>query len=98
MRHAEAWARWARRQGTEVETLVDAQGENIVDSIVYLAKKEEIDLIAMEAHSGPIRTALVGSITRQVIRQSDCPVWVLRETAAGRAARGRKPPMARRAA
>src|SRR5262249_39773483 len=78
MRRAAAWARWAGHQGVECEPLVDAQGESVVDSILSLVQSRQVDLIAMEAHSGPIRSALIGSVTRQVIRRADCPVWVLR--------------------
>jgi nucleotide-binding universal stress UspA family protein len=77
-RRAEAWARWAENQGVSVEVIVDAQGSDIGDSIVYLAKSRKVDLVAMESRSGPIASALLGSITRHVIRNAPCPVWVYR--------------------
>ncbi|MFL5813122.1 MAG: universal stress protein [Bdellovibrionia bacterium] len=77
-RRAEAWARWAENQGVPTEVIVDVQGSDIGDSIVYLAKSRNADLVAMESRSGPIASTLLGSITRHVIRNAQCPVWVYR--------------------
>jgi len=77
-RRAEAWARWAEHQGVSTEVIVDVQGSDIADSIVYLAKSRNADLIAMESRSGPISSTLLGSITRHVLRNASCPVWVYR--------------------
>ena len=78
-RRAEAWARWAKHQkGVEVEPLLNAEGGSISELVIELAEKHSFDLIAMAAQSGPISSALIGSVTRQVIRRSPCPVWVLR--------------------
>lgn len=77
-RRAEAWARWAENQGVSTEVIVDVQGSDIADSIVYLAKSRNADLVAMESKSGPIASTLLGSITRHVIRNAYCPIWVYR--------------------
>lgn len=77
LRHAEAWARWASHQGVTVEPHVDINGRSIADTIVELARSRGVDLIAMESQSGPIASVLIGSITRQVVRSADCPVWVI---------------------
>ncbi len=34
-------------------------------------------MIAMASQSGPILSHLIGSVTRQVIRQTPCPTWIL---------------------
>jgi nucleotide-binding universal stress UspA family protein len=77
IRRAEAWARWAKHQGVEVEPHVEINGKSIAETIVELGRLRSVDLIAMESHSGPIAAVLIGSITRQVVRAADCPVWVL---------------------
>lgn len=78
-RRADAWARWAKHQkGVEVEPLLNAEGGSISELTIELAEKQSFDLIAMAAQSGPISSALIGSVARQVIRHSPCPVWVLR--------------------
>jgi nucleotide-binding universal stress UspA family protein len=77
-RRAEAWGRWAEHQGVPTEVILDVQGSDIADSIVYLAKSRNVDWIALESRSGPIASTLLGSITRHVIRNATCPVWVYR--------------------
>jgi nucleotide-binding universal stress UspA family protein len=79
-RHADAWARWARKQGVQVEVVMDTDTINIAESIVELARKRKMGWIAMAAQNGPIASALLGSVTRQVIRIAECPVWVLKAT------------------
>jgi nucleotide-binding universal stress UspA family protein len=74
----EAWARWARHQGVEVETEVDTFGGSISESILLVAGRHGADLIAMETHTGAIASVLVGSITKQVLRLSNLPVLVIR--------------------
>jgi len=77
MKHAERWARWAEARGVQVKTNVQDEPENIATTIAKLAQDHQASMIAMETHSGPVVSALVGSITRQVVRHADCPVWVL---------------------
>lgn len=45
---------------------------------VILAASRKSDVIAMGAQSGSVAAALIGSITRQVVREARCPVWVIR--------------------
>lgn len=96
-RRAELWARWARNQGVETEAVVDALEENVSDVISALVRQRGIDLIAMEHKHGAIASALVGSVSRQVLRSSDCPVWLLK-TARVRGMRGAPTGPRRRAA
>jgi nucleotide-binding universal stress UspA family protein len=81
-RRAEAWARWAFTQKkVKVETRIHVDGGSISDLILGIVKNESFDMIAMAAQSGPVSIALLGSITRKVVRHASCPVWVLRESA-----------------
>jgi nucleotide-binding universal stress UspA family protein len=93
-RHAEKWAAWAKQQGVDTEVVVDPEGMGLHERITALAKKRRSSLIVMEAESGPVTAALVGSITRLVLRQSDCPVLVLKSQAIKRAPLSRLPPKA----
>jgi nucleotide-binding universal stress UspA family protein len=82
-RRAQAWARWARTQKkVEVETRIHVDGGSVADLVMGIVKAEGFDLIAMAAQSGPVALALLGSVTRQIVRRSSCPVWVLRESKA----------------
>ncbi len=75
--HAERWVKWAEGQGVQTELVLDTQGGEISDHILSLIDRRRVSVVMMEAHSGPVTAALVGSITRQVIRHADCPVWVM---------------------
>ncbi|HAR42868.1 MAG TPA: hypothetical protein DCS07_09610 [Bdellovibrionales bacterium] len=75
---ADRWARWARRAGISVDVVVHTQPSNIADTVVQLAQRTNAGLIMMDSHSGPVRSVLIGSITRQIARHADCPVWVMR--------------------
>lgn len=74
---AERWAELARASGVitsfEVERRVTG---TVCDAVVEIAQRRAT-LIAMAAHSGPLATALLGSVTRQVTRCAPCPVWVV---------------------
>lgn len=84
-RRASAWARWAENQGVSTELIIHTQIENIPEAIIKLANDTNSGLIAMDAESGPIVSALVGSITRHVMRHATCPVWVIRSSLANSA-------------
>ena len=77
-KHADKWARWAATQGVPVEITIEEDVGNISETIMETAQVRQIDLIAMAAQSGPIASTMIGSITRQVVREACCPVWVLR--------------------
>ncbi|OFZ56706.1 MAG: hypothetical protein A2428_05645 [Bdellovibrionales bacterium RIFOXYC1_FULL_54_43] len=77
-KHAQSWARWARRQGIATEVIIETKPKSIPDEIVALATQKKVGLVAMATQTGPVSSALIGSITRQVVRNADCPVWVLR--------------------
>lgn len=72
----EAWMNWAKAQGIHAECFFDEKPGDITSAIVDFAQKKKVDLIAMVAQSGPIASAILGGITRQIVRHADCPVWV----------------------
>jgi nucleotide-binding universal stress UspA family protein len=76
-RRGNAWARWARNQGIECEYVMDETIGSISDHLLELIEREKIGLVALASRSGPVSSALLGSITRQVIRSASCPVWVI---------------------
>jgi nucleotide-binding universal stress UspA family protein len=75
---ARAWVKTASAQGVTMDYVIDEKGLSIWNQILHVSRKQDIDLIAMEAQSGPFSSTLLGSVTRQVVRQSLCPVWVLK--------------------
>jgi nucleotide-binding universal stress UspA family protein len=76
-RRADAWARWASSRGVRVTAVVEHQGVGIAQKAIDVAADKRVGAIIMEAQNGPIASALVGSVTRQIVRHAPCPVWVV---------------------
>ncbi len=72
------WAKIAESQGIQVKTYLDTETTDTSEAILSYANKNNIGLIATGAQSGTLATTLFGAITRKVVRQAQCPVWVLR--------------------
>ncbi len=81
IRHANAWSKLAGTHGVEVEFLLRERVRNPGDDIVRTARRIDADLIVMQSNAGPVSAALLGSTTRQVVRKSPCPVWILKSEA-----------------
>jgi nucleotide-binding universal stress UspA family protein len=76
-RTAERWQAAAAKKGTRVRTAFATGAEGVRVAVLERARDVGFDLIALEARSGALGSALVGSISRQILRQAGCPVWVL---------------------
>ncbi|MEO7164728.1 MAG: universal stress protein [Bdellovibrionia bacterium] len=77
-KQAERWATLAEKQGVAAKVVFFPSGGSVSQSIVDYAQNNEAGLIAMTAESGPLASTLIGSISRQVVRNAHCPVWVFR--------------------
>lgn len=75
---AEIWKSQAASAGVSVTTLFDAGAIGVKESILRHAKLKKFDLIAMSAQSGRLAAAFLGSVSRQVLRDAPCAVWVMR--------------------
>ncbi len=75
---AEHWKRHAERHQVEFELVVDSDSKSAVQSILTNAETRAVSLIAMATQSGRMKSTLMGSVSRQVLRESKCPVWALR--------------------
>lgn len=73
------WTHEAQSQGVKASSVIDSGCKSVTDSILNHLKSQQADLIAIAAQSGPIERTLLGSITRQVVRLSSCPVLVFKE-------------------
>lgn len=74
---AAQWAAHAKARGVKTMVVFNrSRSESAAQAIVKQAKKEA-GIIAMASHSGAFTSALLGSSTRQVLRHSTQPVWVL---------------------
>jgi nucleotide-binding universal stress UspA family protein len=75
---AREWQRYANENGVPTEFKIEDQPGYLDASIVDFATSGKFDLIAMATQSDAASSVLMGSATRQVIRQAPCPVWVVR--------------------
>lgn len=73
----EKMAQKARKEGIKTEVIVDSGFEGVTEGILEAATHSKATLIALAAQSGPVAAALIGSISRQVVRSADIPVWVI---------------------
>lgn len=71
------WQKEAADLKIKSSVVIETKTKPISDSITKCATSKKVSLIAMVSTSGPIAATFVGSIARQVVRQSPCPVWVL---------------------
>lgn len=75
---ASAWARRANHSGVRTKFHVDVGGDFPLDSILKISRRLGAkSMIAITSQSGPWHAALLGSLTRQVLRSADCPVLVM---------------------
>lgn len=75
-RRAQLWADGAARQGIMVTHVIDSSFKPVDELVMDAAENNDCDLIVMEAQSGPMSAAILGSYTRNVVRKAHCPVFV----------------------
>lgn len=69
------WVRHGRLMGAKVKFYLSKNGEYALEAILRIAKKMgPSGMIAMASQSEQLESILLGSLTRQVIRSSPCPV------------------------
>jgi nucleotide-binding universal stress UspA family protein len=74
---AQHWVDWAQKEGVQASFVVNSNFQSIDSLILSAIDQHDIDLVIMEAQSGPMSAAILGSYTRNVVRESHCPVYVL---------------------
>jgi nucleotide-binding universal stress UspA family protein len=74
---ADNWVSWAANEGVVAHSIVDSSFKGIDELILQASEQNAGDLIVMEAQSGPMSAALLGSYTRTVVRKAKCPVYVI---------------------
>jgi nucleotide-binding universal stress UspA family protein len=74
----ETWNRIAEREGVQMDYVLDSTSGGVWKKILKLASIRKSSIIIMEAHSEPFSSILLGSVTRQVVREAPCPVWILK--------------------
>lgn len=75
---AQHWETFCQRQNVAMRIQVLQSKQSVVSTINEYTEKNSIGLIAIAAQSDAVSVVFAGSITRQLVRESSCPVWVLR--------------------
>lgn len=76
-KEAGKWVDTAKTAGVMVDVVIDHKRQGSIAELILAENKKYPGLIAMAARSGPIKTALLGSTIRAIVRNSSEPVWVL---------------------
>lgn len=74
---ADQWIAKAQPTGAKVETIIETSGEDVVKSLMKVVKRRKVSCVVMLSQTGPVTAAFMGSITKKVMRDAPCPVWVL---------------------
>jgi len=74
----QVWADHAKGYGARTKLHLDTRQGPAVDEILrVLHKMKDTTLVAMASQSGEMKNLFLGSLTRQILRESPCPVMVL---------------------
>jgi len=71
----------ARKSGVIANAFLDVGGLPLHEAILRAARKLNARLIATASFSGPVKSAISGAVTKRVVNNSHCPVWILHEKA-----------------
>jgi nucleotide-binding universal stress UspA family protein len=71
----EAWAKKLQTEGIKYEIVIDNKPSFIPKSIVAASTKHKAQLIAIVSHTSSTNAMFLGSISRQVVRLANCPIW-----------------------
>ena len=74
---AAQWARVGEKARVRVPFEYVESTREISTEVTRTARRLKVSCIAMASESGPISAAILGSVTRHVVREADCPVWIV---------------------
>lgn len=75
---ARKWQAEAVKSGVKCQMQVITAEGSVTEAILEQAQQTDCQLIALAAQSGVMASTWVGSISRQVVREANCPVWIVR--------------------
>jgi nucleotide-binding universal stress UspA family protein len=71
------WVAEAEKIGVKCEFVLSKSASDVDDLIVKTASSNKADLIVMPTYRGPIAQAVLGSVAREVLTSSQCPVIIV---------------------
>jgi len=69
----------AQKENVKLVIKIEENSRSVTQSILDTLKQVNPQLLAMAAQSGKLSATLIGSITRNMIRHVDIPVWVYKQ-------------------
>jgi nucleotide-binding universal stress UspA family protein len=87
---AQRWVNESRSLGIRVDLEITETRDEVAHEILKFARRKGVALIAMQDKSSSLSAKVIGSNTRQVVRNAPCPVLILKT---GRRASLRKRPL-----
>ncbi len=69
----------AQKKGVKAKVEIGTEVVGIAEKILFFAEQNKVDLIAMGNESGPIGSVLLGSVSREVVRKAQIPVWIVHQ-------------------
>jgi nucleotide-binding universal stress UspA family protein len=80
---ADAGARLASESGAQAEALCIADESDVADSLLAVTERRgAVALVVGARRMGRLKSALLGSTSRRVLHEAQCPVLVVREPGA----------------
>ena len=74
----EAFLAYAKSQRVETQLVLQTTSLSTAEAIFKANKSQGTDMIAMVSNRAPaLALVTIGSVTRRVVRQASCPVWVI---------------------
>jgi len=71
------WVHLAEKFGVTLTPIIETTSENAASALIHFVENKRISIIMMASVSSPVEVILAGSTTRQVVRHSPIPVWVI---------------------
>lgn len=68
----------AKKWGVSLRVELDSSFSDIAGATLKLARTKKAELVVTQAKSGVLGTVLLGSVTRQILRDSELPVLVIK--------------------
>ncbi len=77
-KNGEALLALAKKNGVDADFVMGTKMvTSVAEAVLKAAKRAGADMIAMASQTGPFATAILGSCARQVLRSSQCAVWII---------------------
>lgn len=72
--------RLAKDAGVSMTTVIDNEIEEVYSLIMRQARRQGADILVTAAHSGTVKGAVLGSVTKQLIREAKLPILVMKSS------------------